>query len=44
MNLRDFLAESIGKEFIGVVSNALDDKLRKSIKENWNHRAQSDPF
>lgn len=44
MNLRDFLAESIGKEFVGVVSNALDDKLRKSIKENWNHRAQSHPF
>lgn len=41
MNLRDFMAESIGNEFIGVVSNALDDKLRQSIKENWNHRKQS---
>lgn len=41
MNLRDFLAESIGKEFVGVVSNALDDRLRQSIKESLNHRKQS---
>lgn len=26
MNLRDFLAENIGKEFTGVVAKALDDK------------------
>lgn len=26
MNLRDFLAENIGKEFTGVVARALDDK------------------
>lgn len=41
MNLRDFMADSIGKEFVGVVSNALNDRLRQSIKENWNHRRQS---
>ena len=41
MNLRDFLAESIGEEFVGVVSNALDDRLRQSIRENENHRKQS---
>ena len=41
MNLRDFMADSIGKEFIGVVTNALNDRLRQSIKENENHKKQS---
>lgn len=44
MNLRDFLAESIGEEFVGVVSNALDDRLRQSIKESENHKRQSHYF
>ena len=29
MNLRDFLADSIGEEFVGVVAKALDDKYRR---------------
>lgn len=29
MNLRDFLAESIGEEFVGLVAKALDDKYRR---------------
>ena len=29
MNLKDFLAESVGKEFVGVVAKALDDKFRR---------------
>ena len=32
MNLRDFLAESIGDEFVGLVARALDDKFRR-----YNH-------
>ncbi|MBR6263222.1 MAG: hypothetical protein IKR05_08405 [Prevotella sp.] len=44
MNLRDFLAESIGQEFVGVVTNALDDRLRQSIRESENHRKQSHYF
>lgn len=41
MNLRDFLAESIGQEFVGVVTNAFNDRLRQSIKESENHKRQS---
>ncbi len=29
MNLRDFMAESIGEEFVGLVAKALDDKFRR---------------
>lgn len=32
MNLKDFLAESIGEEFVGLVARALDDKYRR-----YNH-------
>ena len=42
MNLRDFLADSIGKEFVGVVTNAINnDRLRQSIIESENHKKQS---
>ena len=31
MNLKDFMAESVGREFIGMVSDALDsDKMRRN--------------
>lgn len=29
MNLRDFMADSIGDEFVGLVARALDDKFRR---------------
>ena len=29
MNLRDFMADNIGQEFVGVVAKALDDKYRR---------------
>ena len=29
MNLKDFMADSVGKEFVGLVANALDDKFRR---------------
>ena len=29
MNLKDFMADSVGKEFVGVVAKALDDKFRR---------------
>ena len=32
MNLRDFMAESIGQEFVGLVARAIDDKYRR-----YNH-------
>lgn len=32
MNLKDFLAESIGEEFVGLVAKAIDDKFRR-----YNH-------
>ena len=32
MNLRDFMADSIGKDFVGLVAKALDDKFRR-----YNH-------
>lgn len=32
MNIRDFMAESIGSEFVGVVAKAIDDKYRR-----YNH-------
>ena len=32
MNIRDFMAESIGQEFIGLVAQAVDDKYRR-----YNH-------
>lgn len=32
MNLRDFMAESIGDEFVGLVARAIDDKFRR-----YNH-------
>ena len=32
MNIREFMAESIGEEFVGIVAKALDDKYRR-----YNH-------
>ena len=32
MNIRDFMAESIGHEFVGIVANAIDDHYRR-----YNH-------
>ena len=32
MNLRDFMADSIGQEFVGLVAKAIDDKYRR-----YNH-------
>ena len=32
MNLRDFMADSIGEEFVGLVAKAIDDKYRR-----YNH-------
>ena len=32
MSLRDFMADSIGKDFVGLVAKALDDKFRR-----YNH-------
>ena len=32
MNMRDFMADSIGKDFVGLVAKALDDKFRR-----YNH-------
>ena len=32
MNIRDFMAESIGQEFVGIVARAIDDKYRR-----YNH-------
>lgn len=32
MNLKDFMAESVGEEFTGIVARALDDKFRR-----YNH-------
>lgn len=32
MNLRDFMADSIGQEFVGLVARAIDDKYRR-----YNH-------
>ena len=29
MNLRDFMADNIGQEFVGIVAKALDDKYRR---------------
>ena len=29
MNLRDFMADNIGHEFVGIVAKALDDKYRR---------------
>ena len=29
MNLRDFMADSIGKDFVGLVAKAIDDKFRR---------------
>lgn len=29
MNLRDFMADSIGQEFVGLVARAIDDKYRR---------------
>ena len=29
MNIREFMAESIGEEFVGIVAKALDDKYRR---------------
>ncbi len=32
MNLRDFMVDSIGQEFVGIVAKAIDDKYRR-----YNH-------
>lgn len=32
MNIREFMAESIGEEFVGIIAKALDDKYRR-----YNH-------
>jgi len=32
MNIRDFMADSIGQEFVGLVARAIDDKYRR-----YNH-------
>jgi len=32
MNIRDFMADSIGQEFVGLVAHAIDDKYRR-----YNH-------
>ena len=32
MNIRDFMADSIGQEFVGIVARAIDDKYRR-----YNH-------
>lgn len=29
MNIREFMAESIGEEFVGIIAKALDDKYRR---------------
>ena len=38
MNLKDFMAESLGREFVGMVSDALDaDKMRRSSRYYQTH-------
>ncbi len=42
MNLKDFMADSIGKEFVGVVTNALNKQFGKQNKASLAHRKYSD--
>lgn len=38
MNLKDFMAESLGREFVGMVSDALDaDKMRRNSRYYQTH-------
>ena len=38
MNLKDFMAESVGREFLGAVSDALDsDKMRRNSRYYQTH-------
>lgn len=38
MNLRDFMADSMGREFVGIVADAFNDqRLKKSTEFYKNH-------